>query len=106
MLPPPKKRPDDGKQGGQLKCCNVKECQEIAKREEMLWAQQEATLATSGLKPRITPSGTKYLDVVKEAGSPPLTTAMAAAVVKAGNAVDVHYNVLKIGKHSFYGLSG
>ncbi len=104
--PPPKKRPaDDGEQGGQPKCRNVEECQEMAEREEALRAQREAALAASGPKPRIAPGGTKYLDVVDGAGSPPPTGA-AAAVAKVGDAVDVHYKVLKIGKRSFDGLSG
>jgi hypothetical protein len=104
---PPKKRPDDSdsKQGCQLKCRNVEECQEMAKMEEILQAQGEAALAASGLKPRIAPGGTNYLEVVKEAGSPP-PTAAAAEMAKASNAMDMHYKVLKIGKGSFNGLSG
>jgi hypothetical protein len=72
----------------------------------MLWAKQEAALAAFGPKPRIAPGGTKYLNVIEEADPPPQTTAAAAAMVKAGNAMDVHYKMLEIGKHSFNGLSG
>ncbi len=73
---------------------------------EMLRAHWEATLAASGPKPRIAPGSTKYLDIVEEAAPPPPTVAVAAAVANVGNAVDVHYKGLKIGKHSFDGLSG
>jgi hypothetical protein len=115
--PPPKRRPaaDDGGGGGgeqqgqqPPRCRNVEECQETAEREGTLRAQREAAMAASGPKPRIAPGGTKYLDVVDEAGSPPaaVTATATAAVAKMGDVADVHYRVLKIGKRSYDGLSG
>mmetsp|Transcript_25873 Transcript_25873/g.54689 ORF Transcript_25873/g.54689 Transcript_25873/m.54689 type:complete len:319 (+) Transcript_25873:221-1177(+) len=97
--PPPKKKSD----GEGVKCRNVEECQEMAEKAETLRAQQEAERAAAGPKPQVTSTGTKYLDIADESGS---STDGEAKVAKAGDAVDIHYKVLKLGKRSYDGLSG
>lgn len=57
----------------------------------------------SGPKAQVTSGGTRYLDV-DPAGAG--DNGAAAAVAKAGDDVDIHYRVLKLGKRSYDGLSG
>ena len=104
--PPPKKKASDGGGGGEaLKCRNVEECQEMAEIAETQRAAQEAERAASGPKPQIANGVTKYLDI--EVASPSGASENGAVVVaKAGDAVDIHYRVLKLGKRSYDGLSG
>ena len=94
--PPPKKKPSAD--GEQVKCRNVEECQEQAEKAESLRAQQAAEAAASGPKPQVAKGGTKYVDI--EGGS------SDGKVAKAGDAVEIHYKVLKLGKRSYDGLSG
>lgn len=96
--PPPKKKVSDGGEG--VKCVNVEECQEMAYQAEALRAKQEAERAASGPQPKVA-GGTKYLDIADESN-----IGEDAKVAKAGDNVDVHYRVLKLGKRSYDGLSG
>lgn len=98
--PPPKKSASSGEE---RKCRNVEECQEQAEKAEALRAQQDAERAAAN-PPKVTASGTKYLDIVEEEGSS--TTSSSGKIAKAGDAVEVHYKVLKLGKRSYDGLSG
>mmetsp|Transcript_1737 Transcript_1737/g.3805 ORF Transcript_1737/g.3805 Transcript_1737/m.3805 type:complete len:334 (+) Transcript_1737:123-1124(+) len=108
--PPPKKKPSDGSGGdGAVKCRNVEECQEMAEKAEALRARQEAERAAAGPKPQVADGGTKYLDIVEEGTSSSSEgdgTGGNARVARAGDAVDVHYKVLKLGKRSYDGLTG
>lgn len=97
--PPPKKSASSGEE---RKCRNVEECQEQAEKAEALRAQQDAERAAAN-PPKVTASGTKYLDIVEEEGS---STSSSDKIAKAGDAVEVHYKVLKLGKRSYDGLSG
>ena len=97
--PPPKKSASSG--GEERKCRNVEECQEQAEKAEALRAQQDAERAAAN-PPKVTASGTKYLDIVEEGSSTPSSDKIA----KSGDTVEVHYKVLKLGKRSYDGLSG
>ena len=81
----------------------MEECEEQAEKRETLRAQQEAERAAAGPKPQIANGVTKYLDI-----EIPTTdeSSGVAKVAKAGDAVDLHYKVLKLGKRSYDGLSG
>lgn len=99
--PPPKKKASDG--GGEAaKCRNVEECEEMAEKREALRMEQEAERAAAGPKPRVV-GGTKYVDVVDDGAT---SADENARVAKAGDSVEVHYKVLKLGKRSYDGLSG
>ena len=98
--PPPKKSASSGEE---RKCRNVEECQEQAEKAEALRAQQDAERAAAN-PPKVTASGTKYLDIVEEEGSS--TMSSSDKIAKAGDVVEVHYKVLKLGKRSYDGLSG
>mmetsp|Transcript_37164 Transcript_37164/g.68305 ORF Transcript_37164/g.68305 Transcript_37164/m.68305 type:complete len:343 (+) Transcript_37164:3-1031(+) len=101
--PPPKKKPSDGG-GDAIKCRNVEECQEMAYKTQDLQVQQEAERAAAGPKPQVASGGTKYLDIEDSESSG--GGAGNSKVAKAGDNVDIHYKVLKLGKRSYDGLSG
>ena len=97
--PPPKKKPSNGAEGeAAVKCRNVEECQELAIKAEEARARREAEQAAAGPQPQLAPGGTRYLDL--EAGP------ADGRVARTGDAVEVHYKVLKLGKRSYDGLSG
>jgi len=79
--PPPKKSASSGEE---RKCRNVEECQEQAEKAEALRAQQDAERAAAN-PPKVTASGTKYLDIVEEEGSS--STSSSDKIAKAGDAV-------------------
>jgi FKBP-type peptidyl-prolyl cis-trans isomerase len=91
--PPPKTKASADKP----KCTNVEECQALAEQKEQV-ERQEAAAKDSPTK--TTKGGTRYkdLDLGNETGS--------VVVVKDGDAVTLHYKVLKLGKRSYDGLSG
>ncbi|KAL9185805.1 hypothetical protein ACHAXT_003582 [Thalassiosira profunda] len=93
--PPPKKKASDG---SEVKCRNVEECQEMAEKAEAVRMQQEAERAAAGPKPQVAGGGTKYLDIEMGSGD--------GKVAAAGDKVDLHYKVLKLGKRSYDGLTG
>jgi len=93
--PPPKK---DKSGGLEKKCVNVEECQDLAETKSQL----EADLAkANAIPPKVAPKGTKYLDVGTD-----VAASDSAVEAKAGDSVEVHFKVLKIGKRSYDGLSG
>lgn len=93
--PPPKKSSASSEE---RKCRNVEECQEMTERAEAIKAQQDAEKSAAN-PPQVTSSGTKYLDLE---GS----TTSSDKIAKAGDSVEIHYKVLKLGKRSYDGLSG
>lgn len=105
--PPPKKKPPSSDGGGDApKCRNVEECEEMAERREAQRVKEAAERAAAGPKPVVV-GGTRYLDVSdEEGGTPPPPPSGEARLAKAGDEVEVHYKVLKLGKRSYDGLSG
>lgn len=82
--------PDRPKPSSPRKCTNIEECQALAERE----TEESA----SNLPPaQNTPSGIRYRDIEVGSGS---------AEAKQGDLVAIYYQVLKLGKRSYDGLSG
>lgn len=97
--PPPKKKDQETTNSNtERKCRNVEECQELAEQQEA--KRQQAAMdemEALGIKP-VTVKGTRFLEL--ESGRE------SGTVAKEGDAVEVHYKVLKLGKRSYDGLSG
>lgn len=75
------------------KCRNVEECQELAEKRE----REERATALANQEPiSVTGNGVRYRDLQEGTG----------AKVQEGDAVVLHYKVLKLGKRSYDGLSG
>lgn len=85
--PPPKMKPS----GDKPKCTNVEECQAMAYQKE------QEVISEQGPPPQVTAGGTRYRD---------LSPGSSDVVVKDGNEVTLLFQVLKLGKRSYDGLSG
>jgi hypothetical protein len=85
--PPPKKSSND-----KPKCTNVEECQALAEKRD----QELREMKEQGPPPKVTSTGIRYRDIEDGTG----------AEVKDGDNVLLYFEVLKVGKRSFDGLSG
>lgn len=90
MTPPPPKKVSDGKPT----CTNMDDCQAQAEAKA---AQRRAEQAAAQAEPTMkTPGGVRYRDLTEGTGQ----------TVQNGDEVTLYYQVLKLGKRSFDGLSG
>ena len=80
----------------------------MAAKAEDIRVRQDTDQAALGPKPKIaTGRKTKYLEIIDDTGTSSTSgEAKEAKVAKAGDTIDIHYKVLKLGKHSYNGLSG
>ncbi|KAL7461493.1 hypothetical protein ACHAXS_001936 [Conticribra weissflogii] len=103
--PPPKTAPADANDPAK-KCRNVEECQERAERAEALRLERERERLASGKGPKagVAEGGVRYLDVSDEDDDE--EGVGAGRAVAKGDAIEIYYKVLKLGKRSYDGLSG